>query len=189
MFFLYFNKDAAWFHWFTLFGTSICHAINCLSQCKYIQIQWNIFICCFHDEESWPLIVILICLTFFMISFIRLCCGVWGRAWGWRTILSVHAHNGLVGFRSLPPRLNTLIDDQKPISLKTHISWPTPKIIQAPTAIQPQRDSLPLWHTAHQATPWSPSLTPHRDAFLHHLWGGVAQYSVWEEPRQTKVRN
>ena len=32
-----------------------------------------------------------------------------------------------------------------------------------------------------------PTLTPHRDAFLHHLWGGVAQYSVWEEPRQTKV--
>ena len=35
--------------------------------------------------------------------------------------------------------------------------------------------------------PWSPTLTPHRDAFLHHLWGGVAQYSVWEEPRQMKV--
>ena len=28
--------------------------------------------------------------------------------------------------------------------------------------------------------PWSPTLTPYRDAFLHHLWGGVAQYSVWE---------
>ena len=53
----------------------------------------------------------------------------------------------------------------------------------------PQKGSLPLWHTAHQATPWSPTLTPHRDAFLHHLWGGVAQYRVWEEPRQTKVRN
>ena len=28
--------------------------------------------------------------------------------------------------------------------------------------------------------PWSPTLTPHRDAFLHHLLGGVAQYSGWE---------
>ena len=54
---------------------------------------------------------------------------------------------------SIPPRLNTLSYDQKPISLKTHVSWPTPKIIQAPTAIQPQRDSLPLWHTAHQTRP------------------------------------
>ena len=26
----------------------------------------------------------------------------------------------------------------------------------------------------------SPTLTPHRDAFFHHLWGRVAQYSVWE---------
>ena len=106
-FFLHFDKDAAWFHWFTLFRTSICHAIHWLSQCKYIQIQWNIFVCCLHDEESWPLIVIFICLTWFMIDFICLGCGVWGRAWGWLIILSVHAHNGLVGFRSLPPRLNT----------------------------------------------------------------------------------
>ena len=29
-------------------------------------------------------------------------------------------------------------------------------------------------------------LTPHRDAFLHHLWGEIVHYSVWEEPRQTK---
>ena len=46
--------------------------------------------------------------------------------------------------------------------------YPTPK------------DNLPLQHTAHPATPWSPTLTPHRDAFLRHLWGGVAQYNVWE---------
>ena len=41
-------------------------------------------------------------------------------------------------------------------------------------------DNLPLRHTAHPTTPRSPTLTPHRDAFLHHLWGGVARYSVWE---------
>ena len=189
MLFLHFYKDDVWFHLFAFFRTSICHAINCLFQCKNIQIPWNILVCCFHDEESWPLTVILICLTFFMIVFIGLLCGVWDRAWGWRIIVSIHAHNGLVGFISLPPRLNTYSDDQKTISLKTHVSWPTPKIIQTPTSIPPQGDSLPLWHTAHQAKPWSPTLNPHRDAFLHQLWGGVAQYSVWEEPKQTKVRN
>ena len=54
------------------------------------------------------------------------------------------------------------------------------RIIPTPTATLPQKGSLPLWHTAHQATPWTPTLTPHKDAFLHHLWGGVAQYSIWE---------
>ena len=34
--------------------------------------------------------------------------------------------------------------------------------------------------TACQATLWSPTLTPHRDAFLYHLWSGVAQYSAYE---------
>ena len=69
---------------------------------------------------------------------------------------------------------------------RTHTSWPTPKIIQTPTAIRPQRDSLPLYYAAHQATPWSPTLTPHRDAFVHHLWGGVVQYSVCEDPDKRK---
>ena len=50
-----------------------------------------------------------------------------------------------------------------------HRPWPTPEAIQTPTATPPQRGSLFLWHTAHQATLWSPTLTPHRDAFLHHL--------------------
>ena len=37
---------------------------------------------------------------------------------------------------------------------------------------------------------WLPTLTPHRDAFLHHLWSGVAQYSVYELPRdKRKVRD
>ena len=62
-------------------------------------------------------------------------------------------------FKSLPPRF---------------ISFKHPRLSH------PKRDNLPLRHTAHQTTPWSPTLTPHRDAFLHHLWGGVAQYSVWE---------
>ena len=70
--------------------------------------------------------------------------------------------------------------DYKPITLKIQKSWPTPRIIPTPTATIPQKGSLPLWHTAHQATSWTPTLTPHKDAFLHHLWGGVAQYSVWE---------
>ena len=65
-------------------------------------------------------------------------------------------------------------------------TWPTPGIISTPTATLPQKGSLPLWHTAHQATPWTPILTPHRDAFLHHFWGGVAQNSVWGIPKQTK---
>ena len=47
-------------------------------------------------------------------------------------------------------------------------------------ATLPQKGSFPLWHTAHQATSWMPTLTPHKDTFLHHLWGGVAQYRVWE---------
>ena len=47
-----------------------------------------------------------------------------------------------------------------------------------------------LWHTAHQATFWTPTLTPHRDAFLHHLSSGSAQYSVCEAPQdKRKVRN
>ena len=37
---------------------------------------------------------------------------------------------------------------------------------------------------------WLPTLTPHRDAFLHHLWSGVAQYSVYELPQdKRKVRD
>ena len=68
--------------------------------------------------------------------------------------------------------------------------WPAPRVIQAPTATPPQRGGLFLWHTAHQATFWTPTLTPHRDAFLHHLWGGVAQYSVYEvTPDKRKVRD
>ena len=74
----------------------------------------------------------------------------------------------------------------KPITLKIQKSWPTPRIISTPTATLPQKGSLPLWHTAHQATPWTPTLTPHKDAFLHHLWGGVAQYSVWRYPDKRK---
>ena len=62
-----------------------------------------------------------------------------------------------------------------------------PRIIPTPTATLPQKGSLHLCHTAHQATPWMPTLTPHRDAFLHHRWGGVVQYNVWGIPRQTKV--
>ena len=58
--------------------------------------------------------------------------------------------------------------------------WPAPRVIQAPTATQPQRGSLFLWYTTHQATLWTPTLTPHRDAFLHLLWSGVAQYNVCE---------
>ena len=59
-------------------------------------------------------------------------------------------------------------------------SGPIPRAIQAPTATPPQRGSLFLWYTAHQATFRTPTLTPHGDAFLHHLWSGVAQYSAYE---------
>ena len=69
--------------------------------------------------------------------------------------------------------------------LKIQKSWPVPRIISTPTATLPQKGSLPLWHTAHQATPWTPTLTPHKDAFLHHLWGGVAQYSIVSGVTQT----
>ena len=61
-----------------------------------------------------------------------------------------------------------------------------PRITPTPTATLPLKGSLPLWHTAHQATPWMPTLTPHKDAFLHHLWDGVAQYSVWGYPDKRK---
>ena len=44
----------------------------------------------------------------------------------------------------------------------------------------PQRGSLFLWYTANQATFRTPTLTPHGDAFLHHLWSGVTQYSAYE---------
>ena len=56
---------------------------------------------------------------------------------------------------------------------------PIPRAIQAPTATPPQRGSLFLWYTAHQATFRTPTLTSHGDAFLH-LWSGVAQYSAYE---------
>ena len=78
----------------------------------------------------------------------------------------------------------------KPTSLRTHRPWPAPRFIQAPTATPPQRGSLFLWHRAHQAMFWTPTWTPHRDAFLHHLWSGVAQYSVCEVPQdKRKVRD
>ena len=47
--------------------------------------------------------------------------------------------------------------------------YPTPIETTSPCDTQPT-----------QPRPRSPTLTPHRDAFLHHLWGGVARYSVWE---------
>ena len=34
-------------------------------------------------------------------------------------------------------------------------AWPMPRIIPTPTAALPQKGSLSLWHTAHQATPWT----------------------------------
>ena len=66
----------------------------------------------------------------------------------------------------------------KPISLKIQKHDPHQESFKHPWLSHPKRDNLPLRHTAHPTTPWSP--TPHRDAFLHHLWGEVAQYSVWE---------
>ena len=75
-------------------------------------------------------------------------------------------------------------------TLRTHRPWPAPRVIHAPTATPHQRGSLFLRHTAHQATFWTPILTPHRDAFLHHLRSGVAQYSVCEVPQdKQKVRD
>ena len=50
----------------------------------------------------------------------------------------------------------------------TH-GYPTPKKTTSLCDTQPT-----------QPRPGRLLLTPHRDAFLHHLWGGVAQYSVWE---------
>ena len=70
--------------------------------------------------------------------------------------------------------------NHKPISLKIQKHDPHQEPFKHPRLSHPNRDNLPLWHTAHPTTPRSPTLTPHRDAFLHHLWGGVARYSVWE---------
>ena len=37
---------------------------------------------------------------------------------------------------------------------------------------------------------WLPTFTPHRDAFLHHFWSEVSQYSVYElPPDKWKVRD
>ena len=66
------------------------------------------------------------------------------------------------------------------ISLKIQKHDPHQEPFKHSRLSHPKKDNLPLRHTAHPTTPWSPTLTPHRDAFLHHLWGGVAQYSVWE---------
>ena len=52
----------------------------------------------------------------------------------------------------------------------TH-GYPTP----TETTPTPPCDTQPTPNHA-----WSPTLPPHKDAFLHHLWGGVAQYSVWD---------
>ena len=56
----------------------------------------------------------------------------------------------------------------------TH-AYPTPK--RQPSSV------------THSPPGRTPTLTPHMDAFLDYLWGGVAQYSVWGIHRQTKMSN
>ena len=125
------------------------------------------------------------------VSIIRISVG-WGsgRAWRGRTIMLWHAHKFGGGIYQSPHKdWGSNPCGRKPTSLRMHGPWPAPRAIQAPTAVPPQRGSLFLWHTAHKATLWTPTLTPRRNAFLHHFWSGVAQYSVYEvTPDKHKVR-
>ena len=108
----------------------------------------------------------------------------WGCrwAWGWRFVfvLSCSFWFSVAFLKVCHQDLFHKAYNRKPISLKIQKYDPHQEPFNHPRLSHPKRDNLPLRHTAHPTTPWSPTLTPHRDAFLHHLWGGVALYSVWE---------
>ena len=53
--------------------------------------------------------------------------------------------------------------NRKPISLKIQKHDPHQEPFKHPRLSHPKRDNLPLRHIAHPTTPWSPTLTPHRD--------------------------
>ena len=108
----------------------------------------------------------------------------WGCRWAWGDVLflSFHAHIDFsVAFLKVCHQdLFHEAFNHKPISLKIQKHDPHQEPFKHPRLSHPNRDNLPLRHTAHPTTPRLPTLTPHRDAFLHHLWDGVARYSVWQ---------
>ena len=101
----------------------------------------------------------------------------WGCrwAWGWRFVFVLSCSYWLsVAFLKVCHQdLFHEAYNCKPISLNIQKHDPHQEPFKHLRLSHPKRDNLPLRHTAHPTTPWSPTLTPHRDAFLHHSGVGL----------------
>ena len=88
----------------------------------------------------------------------------WGCkwAWGWRFVfvLSCSYWFSVAFLKVCHQDLFHEAYNRKPISLKVQKHDPHQEPFKHPRLSHPKRDNLPLRHTAHPTTPWSPTLTP-----------------------------